>query len=607
MRVRNIYLIGLIVLVALFSYFNTFSAGYVWDDLVLIVQNPYVKSFRFLPDFLTHDIWKIGVSTINSGYYRPLLATSFMVDYAFWKDNPLGFHLTNLIFHILICALIFIFLKMLIRNRFVPFVASLIFAAHSIHTESVSFISGRVDLIAFFFMLLSLILYFKDRQQSRPAYYLVSCSCFFLALLNKEMAVTLPLLLVSLDYLFISKEGWRGVRKGFLRRYSGYFIAFVLYLGLRSLFLDWSFIAANVRSSSNFMPGSGHFWRLFTAAKIFAMYLRLLIFPYAQSADYFFKPASSLFEPLVMGGVGAVFLLAWLIFKNAKKDPAVSFALSWLLITVLPVINLVPQGNVFAERYMYIPSLGFCLSMGLFFYWLLNIKVKTNFLNWKKTVYLLVAFYIIALGRVCFERNKVWENDLVLWFETSKVSPNSPRAHMNLSSAFYGVGELDRALVEIKAALRLYPTSYDSLLILGQIYLKQEKVEEAIQAFRYAISIYPDRAGAFNSLAVALGQKGQYLEAIDACKSSLKINPYFDWAIFNLALNYSKTGQEDMAIEEFKRYLTINPSSLAALTEMGKAYIEKKEFEIAKVFLRRALKIDALYKPAQEALQKLDL
>lgn len=603
MQVQKNILIAIIFVVCLASYCNTLPAHFVWDDNIFILHNPYLRSFKFLPTFFLQDFWSVGIQKLPSGYYRPLLAASFMLDHLLWHARPFGYHLINLLMHSLAGILLFLFLKSLLKDTLIPFFASLVFSAHPLHTESVSFISGRVDIIALIFMLVALMTFLKYYLDKNPFQYLLSLGFFLLALLTKEMAVTLPLILLCLDYLFLSNGEIRRVIKNFSRIHLGFFAVLVLYLFIRFLFVNPGFIISNTRFSSNFLPGDAAFWRAFTAAKILWFYIRLLIFPYNLQADYFFPAAHSLFEPAVITGIVLLIVLVCAAIKNIKGCPVLTFSIAWFFITILPVTNIVPIGNIFAERYMYIPSVGFSIAVGFFFFWLLKKNISLRNLNWKASIYSIFSLMIIASGRVTFERNKVWNNEFTLWYETAKASPDSPRAHLNLGSAYYSIGYLREAIKEAGRAQALYPNYYEAFDLAGDIYLKKGLVDEAIKAYRIAIGISPDRDTAYNSLSVALAKSGRYKEAIGAGLEALKRNPYFDEARYNLALNYSQTGQIDEAIKAYEGYIEANPDNYKALVELGYLCYKKEDKKLAKSYWIAALKISPGYKPAMEALK----
>jgi hypothetical protein len=425
MQVSKSVLIVLIIAVCSAAYFNTLFFNFVCDDNSLIVDNPYIRVFKFLPLFFTHDIWNISTQAINSGYYRPLLGASFMFDYAIWHTNPLGYHLTNLIFHILVTILVFLLVEMLFKNRIIALSSALLFSVHPVHTEAVSFISGRVDVLCLFFFLLSLVLFLKYFSNKRFSFYLLSLFCFFVSLLIKEMAVTLPLILLCIDYLILSQEKIKNVVKNFLRLHLGFFIILLIYFLMRYFFLGWKFMKIQTVSPVNL----SYYLRILTVIRTLINYIRLLVFPYGLKFLYGPALAKSLFEPDIISGIIVLSGLIILAIKSIKKYAITTFSILWFFITILPVSNVFTNGNFFAERFLYTPSVGFCMAIGFLFYQLSKYKPKMRYLNWRKSIVFIFILLIIALGRVTFERNKVWENDFTLWYETANAQPENATAH----------------------------------------------------------------------------------------------------------------------------------------------------------------------------------
>ena len=602
---KSILIIAVIIIACLCSYFNTLSADFVWDDNIFIASNPYMKSFKFLPQFLIQDFWKVGIRTVTSEYYRPLLAASFMLDYTIWHNNPFGYHLTNLIFHILVCIFIFLFVQLLIKNRFISFTSALLFSVHPVHTEAVSFISGRVDVISLAFFMLSLVLFLKYASVKRLILYALSLLCFLASLLTKEMVVTLPLVVICLDYLFLSQHSVKKVIKNFLRFHMGFFIILGVYLLARYYFIAIPFTTEDINNISNFFPGTHPLWRLFTVIKILTFYIRLLFLPYGLNADYLFSAANSLFEPVVFIGLIVLFLLTYIAVKNIKKYTILSFSILWFFITVLPISNIIPQGNIFAERYMYIPSVGFCIGIGFLFFCLLKRNIRTHYLNWRISLYIVFFLLIVALGRVTHERNKVWHNDFTLWYDTVEATPYSSRAHLNLGYAYHKMDLLDEAIAESKIAIKFHPFYYEAVVMLGHIYFEKGLIDEATKMYEVAIETSPDRAEAYNNLSVTYGIKGQYKEAIEVGLTALKKNPYLDQARYNLALNYKAVGLIDEAINTYQEYIGINPDYPGVHLEIGHLYYEKGDYQRAKSHWLTALKISKDYQPAKDALELL--
>jgi len=464
-----------------------------------------------------------------------------------------------------------------------------------------------VDSVPLVFFLASLILFLKYTHSRKLFFYPLSLFCFAVSLLTKEMAVTLPLIIVAIDYLFLSKRNAKGVFKNFLHLHLSFFIVLGIYLAVRYYVVGLPFgIEGGERYVRNFSLGIAPFWRVFTVLKIFTLYIRLLFFPYGLKAEYLFPASDSFFDPVVLTGFILLVLFIYLVLKNTQRFPIVSFSITWFFITALPISNIIPQGNIFAERYMYMPSVGFCIGMGFLFSWLLKKDIKTSFFPPRKSITLVSILLIVALGRVTYERNKVWKNDLVLWRDTVEATPNSPVAHANLASAYLNINLLDQAIEEINKTIELNPYDYQFLNILGHINLKKGLHDEAIKAFKMATDLGPDYAETHHNLATAYGLKGDYSKAIKAGLTALEKNPYLDDARYNLALSYKKSGLINEAIQTYEEYLDTNSIYIGVHLDVGYLYYERGDYQKAKEHWLTALEISPDYQPAKEALKLLE-
>jgi len=607
MQIRKGILIFVIVGACVCSYCNAFFASFVWDDNIFIIPNPYMHSFRYLPQFFTKNFWKIGLISVESQYYRPLLAASFMLDFSLWKMNPFGFHLSNIIFHVLAGVLLFLFLDAVLGRRDIAFFSALIFGVHPAHAEVVSFVSGRVDSVPLVFFLFSLLLFFSYAKRNRRLrYYIGALLSFFLALLSKEMAVTLPLIVMIVDFLFISNGETRKVFKNFFRWHLAFFIVLGVYFCLRYFIVGVSITADEVVSvPRNFSYGIAPLWRLFTFIKIIAIYLRILFVPFDLRVEYLFKAANSLFEPVVFFGSIGLVALIFIAWKNARRAPALSFAILWFFVTILPVGNIVPQGNLFAERYVYTPSVGYCLAMGLLFAWLLKQKVRTEAFEWKKLMYVLFILWVVAFGKLAYARSAVWENDFTLWLDAVKKSPSSPVTHVNLAHAYFRIDELEKALEETEKAVRLAPFHAQPFIMLAHIYRKQGEFDKAIGAYQSALERNPEAGEVYNGLAVIYGKKGDYEKAITMGLRALEINPYLAEARHNLAVSYTQAGLIDEAIRAYEAFLIVAPARPDVHLAAGNLYDKKGDITNARKHWQAAVELQHDYVPALEALKSL--
>lgn len=606
MQIRKGILIFIIIAACVACYLNALFAGFVWDDNIFIVPNPYMQSFRFLPKFFAHDFWHIGLKSTASQYYRPLLAASFMLDASLWKQDPFGYHLSNIIFHTLTSIVLFLFFDLLLKERVIAFFSALIFSVHPLHAEVVSFVSGRVDSLPLFFVLLSLLLYLRSVHRNNHIFYICSLFSFFVALLFKEMAVTLPLLVLCIDFLFVSHCRGQKVLRNFLRVHLGFFLVVGVYLFLRYAVAHVTITEDALRTyPRNFSFGSHPYWRFFTALKIMALYLRLLFLPYNLTVEHWFEAADSLFEPMALAGFVLLLVFIFIAAKSARRQPALSFSMAWFFIALLPVSNIFPQGNIFAERYAYMPSVGYCLAVGLLFSWLLRQNISTKAFRYRRALYVLFAAWFITQGTVCYARSAVWQNDFTLWSDAVRKAPRSSLAHVNLAHAYLRMNYFDEALKEVDTAIQLTPFLPLPYVMRGHIYHRKGELDRAIEAFQAARERKTYGGEIYNALAVVYGENGQYELAIDAGLMALSLNPYLAEAHYNLAINYTNAGRIDEAIKAYEEFLKIEPTRAAAHVAVGHLYKRKGDADNAKRHWRIALQLWQDYKPAKDALLKL--
>jgi tetratricopeptide (TPR) repeat protein len=265
------------------------------------------------------------------------------------------------------------------------------------------------------------------------------------------------------------------------------------------------------------------------------------------------------------------------------------------------VSNIFPQDNIFAERYLYTPSVGFCLGIGFLFWRLLESHPK-----WQKSIYALFIILILILGIGTFQRNKAWKNELVLWQDTVKKSPQSKMAHSTLAATYDSLNRLEEAEREAKIAISIDPNFDHAVYILGDIYIKKGLLGKAAEEFNKLTTLRKDNTFAYDYLAAIYGMQGEYEKAKQAATQALEKNPGLDNARHNLAISYQKLGLMDEAIQTYEEYLKNNPKDLAVHMEVGQLYYDKQEFPKAENHWRSVLANSPGYKPAQEALKLLE-
>lgn len=380
-------------------------------------------------------------------YYRPTVFISMVVDKGIWGISPFGFHLTNIIFHSISTAL-FYFLALLVLEEFrverketTAFLSSLFFAVHPMHVESVSWIAGRTDLLCGLFLFLAFI--FHILSYRKLWFLILAAACFFLSILSKEVAVAFPVVALSFDLLSRKIASRRNIL-----RYAVYAVLTLLYLYLRGrAFISIPEIAS--QSIQKSVHEGSHIWgvlKILLGSYLF--YINKLAFPFEFNAfittvpgDFYYL-VSSILVISVLFAIGFVSII--------KRKDVAAFSILWIFVTLGPsclIAIFVISSTPLAERYLYIPSAGYCLLIG---YLILeagkNIKAQKAGLVFGFLLCLLYMFFTI-------ERQSIWKDKLVLWEDTSKKSPNHAIPHSNYGMALRDAGKMEEAIREFSIAL----------------------------------------------------------------------------------------------------------------------------------------------------------
>ena len=362
-----------IAILSLLAYLQSLDNELVMDDRGILMGNTLIHDLKNLAEIIGSNYW--GEVKLT-GEYRPLVIASFALEYALWGENPLGYHVVNVLLHGCNSLLVLWLGLYLLRSRSMGTGAALLFALHPIHTEAVNPVVGRCDLLSTLFFLLSLLLFLQWRrgegrgERERLCLFAAWFS-YFLALLAKESAILLPLILFLLE-IFRKGEEKGSLRIPSLAPYIGFLGAGACYFSLRfySLGFLWHPPSIPILPLDNPLVEASWIPRIFTALTILGRYLLLLLFPIALSADYspnaiplVDAPSDSRF----LLCTGTLFLAILFAFLFIRKSPLVSFSLFFLLTAFLPVSNLfLLIGTLMGERTSYLPSVGFCLLMAFF-------------------------------------------------------------------------------------------------------------------------------------------------------------------------------------------------------------------------------------------------
>ena len=577
------FLLALVMLVTLASYSNSLRNQFVFDDNLLITNNPAIRGVEKIPRLLGAGKKKVQ--------YRPLRMISYAVDYTLnqkiWKHlgsfegwdqglNPLGYHLANCFYHLLTTWLVFLVVFRLAANYRIAFLAAALFALHPVHTDSVTYISGRRDIFVTLFYLAGFYYFLRYRQTGKIAFIVAALLSYLLSLGSKEMGVTLPALFLCYDMItqFPEKirrvdgtyltEGVRTLKKVLV--HSRYLYS-LIFLGA----LSFSYYKVFISSPSNRVNyyGDSMITTFLTVGKILVHYITLLVYPVRLNADYSFDAfplSTSFLEPATVGAFMLLGVIGYVVLRLVITHRMAAFGVIWFFVTLLPVCHIFPHHELLAEHYLYLPSFGFCLLAG----YLLDRLFKNTPYRSLTCASLILVFLLFSLRTV--DRNRDWKDGFSLWSKTVQTAPRCARARNNLGFEYDKLGRVGEATLEYEQALAIDPQYAESYNNLGFIYYSRGRVDDAIVAYQKALGQKPRYAEAHNNLGAAFLKKGEIRWATLSFLEALKCNPRLAEAHIGMGVLFANEGRMDAALYQFKKAIEIKPYLAEAHNNLASTY-----------------------------------
>ena len=608
--------LGLIIAAfAFLLYAQTISYSYTLDDNAALKNNTVTKQgIAAIPIIFSHNYW-YGINDLKGHEYRPLSMVMFAIEWQFFPDTPAVYRFINVLLYALSCWLLFNLLCQLFAsyNLVIPFICSLLFAAHPIHTEVIGSIKSRDDILCLLFLILSALSLLKVHKSNTVTTYLLAGFCFLLALLSKETAVSFLVVMPLLLYVFTTAN-LKSIGK-----------VIILLLFASGMFFLFRFLALETVThppdtsayNNSLHAANGFLSREATAFFILLKYIFLLILPHPLCYDYSFNqiPLQRLSDPLaILGILVYVALGIYAVIKIITKD-SIAFAILLFLITLAPVSNVfVLIGATMAERFLYIPSLGFCMAAAILLAKVTRTEiVKSNFKTVKQfvgnnTSLMTIVFIIAGLYSIkTFARRQNWKNNAVLYAHDSQIASNSSRAHVHnaisIYSDLYPIEKneaakkelLDKSISEMQRALDIFDNYHITYQGLGEMYLEKKDYKNAIIYFEKELQKFPKDAGynPYKFLITCYEKTEQLDKQIAADDSILKYEPNNDFTYTNKGVALGKQGKFAEAIELFQKSIAINPKETAPYKNIGAAYGYQGQFQKAIEYLNKAFLLDS--------------
>jgi tetratricopeptide (TPR) repeat protein len=563
-------------------YAPSLRHGFVYDDTVLVRDNPLVHSLSSLPKAFDTSYYP------DLPYYRPVGTCSYVTDYALWGGRPFGFHLTNLLLHAVCTALFYLLCLRLLPapSRFPAFAAALLFTVHPAVSSVVYAVTAREVIWSSVFLLAAALLLLRRTRAGRA----LSILSFALALLSKESAVLMPLALVAIDRFAPAGEREGRARTpggGGAQRHLPYFVLSGAYLLLRVLVLHMSFhVQGKAPSLSAFLAS----W----------LYLaQSFLFP---SGTLLYEPSfHTWFSPARAAGVALVLILVAAVLLRAPQGARRSAALwgTWIVAAYLPTANVVGQETRWDERYLYVAILG-CAGLA---FALLSGALR------KRAVRAAVLAICLAAAFVTVERGAAWKTNERFCRQWLAHEPDRDSPNLILAGILRLRGDDEAALPYYQRALRTDPGDGQGLLQYGLALAKLGRYADAAEEFAKLTEVSPGSPDAFFNLGLALEETGRVQEAEGCYRRALQVGAEADStaarALNQLGLLAYRRGEFAQGIERLQRALERAPGSTQTLNNLAIGFIRTERYADAVAALRRGLAADPHDVPAARNLARL--
>ncbi|MGA9059332.1 MAG: tetratricopeptide repeat protein [Terriglobia bacterium] len=578
-------LLVVLILIAVLPYLNSLLNGFVQDDNRQVLSNPYLRSFSHLREIFATNVWSYVGAQGATNYYRPLMTFGYLLCYQFLGPLAYGFHLANVVLNAGAVCLVFLVTERIFRDRTVGFVAAVIFALHPIHSESVDWIAAVTDLQLTLFYLLTFWCFLrvaKPGGKRSGAAELGMVLSFTLALLAKEPAAMLPFLPTFYEHFLRDDRAQTSLGQK-LSRYVTLWLLDIAYLLFRTRIFGG---LAPVLQLSQISRREA----FYSSFALVARYVWKLLWPVNPCAFYAFHKCVALSDPRVVVGFLVLGLALVAFAYSWRRERLISFGLLWFFVNIAPVLNARWLGaNVFTERYLYLPSLGFCwiAAWGVRLLWMrLAGRPRTR------------KFYAVGLAMVAIlclvrivTRNRIWHDDPTFYRSTLAAQPDAIALRINLGAVYWNLGSPDQAEAEWREALRRAPNHWLILNNLGLACARKKRYDEAIEDFQRSIRLRPNYADSHMNLGRTYAETGAGEKAEVQLRAAIALAPLYVQARNELAKFYLDTGRFAEAEQQFRSSVS-SGGTTQAWNSLGEIYSRWNRRQDAEHAFRQAVALD---------------
>jgi len=518
-----IYIVLTIVTLAVYWQVNKFDFVII-DDPMYITENHHIQS-----GFTWNGLaWAFGIR--NAAFWHPLTWLSFMLDYQLYGLNAGGYHITNIILHIISVLLLFWLFHRMTKALWSSAFIAAFFALHPLHLESVAWVTERKDVLCAFFWMLTLCLYVYYTEKPLIKRYLFVLLSFVCALMSKSMAITLPAVMILLDFWPLSRfHGGNESKKGNVFLWQLKEKAFLFFLSI-----IFSIITFNAQKGLSVeYPAFTLSSRIANALVSFVLYLEKLLWPHDMTFFYPFINHYPVWQ--ILAAIIIIIVITITVFVMARKSPSLFVGWMWYVITIAPVIGIIQvSSQAMADRYIYLPSIGISIMLA----WGVPFLFRNE--NIRQKILFPAAIALLGmLALVTWKQCGYWKNSIEL----------------------------------LNHALQIRSDVYIVHDCLGLALSAQGNNKDAIDHFNQALRLKPDYANAFCNRGIAYIHSGQYENAIQDLNEAIRLKPNHISAYYNRAMGYSQIGQYDLAVRDYSESIRLKPDYADAYNNRGAIYL----------------------------------
>jgi tetratricopeptide (TPR) repeat protein len=503
-----------VVVATLAAYVHVASFGFVaFDDPIYVFENPH------LVDGLTEASFSWAFTTFYFGNWHPLTWLSYLLDYEVYGLDPAGYHATNLALHVFNVALVYTALRLMWGSGWKSVVVAALFGLHPLHVESVAWVSERKDVLCTFFWLLTMVAYTGYVRCPRLGRYLVVLLSFSAGLMAKSMIVTLPFVLLLLDFWPLRRldAAARGEHAQSPSRLLLEKLPLFLLSAVGSVL---TYLAQSADGSVKMIGGLPLHVRVMNASITYVSYIKKAFWPVDLGVLYPYDVlALSMWK--VGASIGLLGLMTGLVIREMRPRPYLAVGWLWYLGTLVPVIGLVQVGQqAMADRFTYVPMIGLYVMVTWALSDLASARSVPRFALSAMTTALLACLAVATSFQV-----RHWRDSEALFERSLAVNPRNLTIRYNLGIELQRQGRIDEALHQYREAVRINPSLALAHINLGLLLLQEGRVEESIGVFREALDHHPELAPIHDSLGVALARAGRFADAVKHFEIALQLDP----------------------------------------------------------------------------------